>query len=119
MLERLSPILPTRDVAAAEAFWSRLGFMTLYKDAEYLLVVRDAVEVHFWLKPDLDPSANDAGAYLRADIEALEAEWAELGLPSAGVPRLERAEDKPWGMRELALVDPDGNLIRAGRQNAG
>jgi catechol 2,3-dioxygenase-like lactoylglutathione lyase family enzyme len=27
-----------------------------------------------------------------------------------------RVEDKPWGMRELALVDPDGNLIRAGQE---
>jgi hypothetical protein len=23
-------------------------------------------------------------------------------------------EDKPWGMREFALVDPNGNLIRVG-----
>lgn len=115
MLERLSPILPTRDVQAAEAFWTRLGFTTLYKDAAYLLVERDAVEAHFWLNPTLDPQVNDAGAYLRADVDALDAEWGGLGLPDTGVPRLVRAEDKPWGMRELALIDPDGNLIRAGR----
>lgn len=37
-------------------------------------------------------------------------------LPTAGIPRLVRAENKPWGMRELALVDPNGNLIRAGQE---
>ena len=58
-----------------------------------------------------------ARAYLRpADVDALDAEWAALGLPAAGIPRLVRAEDKPWGMRELALIDPDGNLIRAGQE---
>jgi hypothetical protein len=23
--------------------------------------------------------------------------------------------DKPWGLREFALVDPDGNLLRIGQ----
>jgi catechol 2,3-dioxygenase-like lactoylglutathione lyase family enzyme len=118
MLEKLSPILPSRDIDAAEAFWARLGFETVYKDAaEYLLLRRDGAELHFWLNPDLDPAANDAGAYLRpSDIDALDAEWRGLGLPSDGVPRYVPAEDKPWGMREAALIDPDGNLIRAGQE---
>jgi catechol 2,3-dioxygenase-like lactoylglutathione lyase family enzyme len=118
MLQKLSPILPTRDIDAAEAFWSRLGFATVYKDAaEYLIVRREGAEAHFWLNPDLDPAKNDAGAYLRpADIDALDAEWRALGLPAAGVPRYVPAEDKPWDMREAALIDPDGNLIRAGQE---
>jgi hypothetical protein len=28
---------------------------------------------------------------------------------------MEALEDKPWGLREFALVDPDGNLIRVGQ----
>ena len=117
MLEKLSPILPARDIAATESFWQRLGFATIYIDAEYLLQKRDGAEVHFFHHPDLDPAANDHGAYLRpADIDALDAEWAALGLPATGIPRLERATDKPWGMRELALLDLNGNLIRAGQE---
>jgi catechol 2,3-dioxygenase-like lactoylglutathione lyase family enzyme len=117
MLEKLSPILPARDIAETEGFWQRLGFDTVYDDAEYLLMKRDGAEVHFFHHPDLDPAANDHGAYLRpADIDALDAEWAALGLPATGIPRLERATDKPWGMRELALLDPGGNLIRAGQE---
>jgi catechol 2,3-dioxygenase-like lactoylglutathione lyase family enzyme len=117
-LETLAPILPARDIAAAEAFWVRLGFRTIYRDdAEYLLMRRDGAEVHFFPAPGLDPAANDHGAYLRpADIDALSAEWAALGLPAAGIPRFVPAADKPWGMRELHVVDPDGNLVRAGQE---
>ena len=31
---------------------------------------------------------------------------------SKGVPRLEPLEEKPWGLREFAVIDPDGNLLR-------
>lgn len=117
MLEKLSPILPARDIAETEAFWQRLGFETEYIDADYLLMKREGAEVHFFHHPGLDPAACDHGAYLRpADIDALDAEWAALGLPATGIPRLVRAEDKPWGMRELALLDLNGNLIRAGQE---
>ncbi len=117
MLEKLSPILPARDIAATQDFWQRLGFHTIYIDAEYLLMKREGAEVHFFLHARLDPSTCDHGAYLRpADINALDAEWGALGLPSLGIPRLERAADKPWGMRELALLDLNGNLIRAGQE---
>jgi catechol 2,3-dioxygenase-like lactoylglutathione lyase family enzyme len=118
MLEKLCPILPCRDVAETEAFWARLGFDTVYRDdAEYLLMKREGAEVHFFLHPTLDPFANDHGAYLRpSDLAALDAEWAKVGLPDKGIPRLERMAVKPWGMAELALLDLNGNLIRAGQE---
>jgi catechol 2,3-dioxygenase-like lactoylglutathione lyase family enzyme len=121
LLEKLSPILPARDLSAAETFWRGLGFVTVYGDDDaYLLMKREGAEVHFFCQPGLDPAANDHGAYLRpADVDALDREWAALNLPEAGIPRLVRAADKPWGMRELALIDPDGNLIRAGQEIAG
>jgi hypothetical protein len=28
---------------------------------------------------------------------------------------MEALEDKPWGLREFALVDPEGNLVRIGQ----
>jgi hypothetical protein len=44
-------------------------------------------------------------------------ELAALGLPPIGShPAFAPAEDKPWGMREAALIDPDGNLIRIGTE---
>lgn len=118
-LEKLSPILPARDIEVTQAFWARLGFVTVYKDKDYLLQKREGAEVHFFRHPGLMPEDNHHGAYLRPrDIDALDREWAGLGLPERGIPRLERAADKPWGMRELALLDINGNLIRAGQEFA-
>jgi catechol 2,3-dioxygenase-like lactoylglutathione lyase family enzyme len=117
MLEKLSPILPTRDTVAAEAFWARLGFVTIYRTTDYLLIKREGAELHFWANPGLDPWKNDAGAYARpSNINAFDRECRALGLPEKGIPRYEPAEDKPWDMRELAIIDPDGNLIRAGQE---
>jgi hypothetical protein len=117
MLEKLAPILPARNIPDTQAFWQRLGFLTIYIDASYLLMKRDGAEVHFFLHKDLDPFKCDHGAYLRpSNIDVLDSEWAKLGLPVTGIPRLERATDKPWGMRELALLDLNGNLIRAGQE---
>ncbi|MCU0831449.1 MAG: VOC family protein [Rhizobiaceae bacterium] len=119
MLEKLSPILPSSDIRSTEAFYRKLGFFSVYQDAEYLLMKREMAEVHFFIKAGHDKWSCDHGAYLRpTNVDALSDEWSVLGLPSVGIPRLETAEDKPWGMRELALVDEDGNLIRAGQEMA-
>ncbi|QYZ70658.1 bleomycin resistance protein [Neotabrizicola shimadae] len=117
MLEKLSPILPSRDIARTEAFWHGLGFETEYIDADYLLMKREGAEVHFFAHSTLNPAQNDHGAYLRpSDIRALHAEWSALDLPDRGIPRYVALEEKPWGMAELALIDPDGNLVRAGQE---
>ena len=118
MLEKSSPILPCRDIAVTEAFWQRLNFETIgLYPGEYLLMKRDGAEVHFAFSPDHDPLTTAGSAYLRpSDINALDREWLALDLPQTGHPRYHPAEDKPWGMRELALIDPDGNLIRAGQE---
>ena len=48
--------------------------------------------------------------------DALYAEWNLIGVPSdpATGSRLQPPVDTEYGLRELALVDPSGNLLRAG-----
>jgi catechol 2,3-dioxygenase-like lactoylglutathione lyase family enzyme len=119
MLEKFCPIFPSRDIDATESFYARLGFRTVYKSEEidYLLLKRDLAEVHSQLDLELDPVANDHAGFMRPeDVDAFSREIAGLGLPSEGVPRFEHAQDQPWGMRELTIVDPDGNLIRAAQE---
>ncbi len=118
MFEKMAPIMPSRDIDVSERFYGRLGFRTVYRDDAYLLMKRDLAEVHFFLHRDHRPEASDHGAYLRpSDIDALSAEFTALALPSSGIPRFQPVEAKPWGMRELIIVDPDGNLIRAGQES--
>ncbi|MEL7184714.1 MAG: VOC family protein [Pseudomonadota bacterium] len=110
--------MPSRDLDVTQAFYARLGFQTWYKEDNYLLMNRDKVEVHFFPHPTHRPEASDHGAYIRPlDVDAFSSEVAKLGLPSdAGFPRFAPAEDKPWGMREATLWDPDGNLLRIGQE---
>ena len=110
------PTLPSRSLPATIAFYRRLGFNgTLIGDG-YAILTRGPIELHFFPHPDLNPQACYSGCYVRLqDVDALHADLAAANLPAQGIPRLERVEDKPWGMREFALLDADGNLLKFGR----
>lgn len=115
---RAVPILPARDLEENRAYYALLGFAQFGLDhPEYRLMARDTWELHFFHDPNVDPDANSSGAYLRCDdVDALDAEWGGLDLPQRGNSRLIRVEDKPWGMRELALIDLNGTLLRVGQE---
>jgi catechol 2,3-dioxygenase-like lactoylglutathione lyase family enzyme len=109
--EDIIPTLPARDVRELAAWYERLGFeqVSLYGD-DYAIVQRGGQEIHFFHHSELDPKLNDHGCYLRlTGVDDLFAEYSALGLD-----RITRLEDRAWGMREFAVVDPDGNLLRIG-----
>jgi catechol 2,3-dioxygenase-like lactoylglutathione lyase family enzyme len=112
----MAPIWPAADIEATKAFWERLGFSSRVHQLDYLIVWREPVaEIHFYRDRQGGPTWPDHGAYLRvADADAWRRAFAAAGLPDEGVPRLTGIEDKPWGMREFALVDPNGHLLRVG-----
>jgi catechol 2,3-dioxygenase-like lactoylglutathione lyase family enzyme len=118
------PTLPAHDLDATAAFYGRLGFgvESRFGD-EYLILLRDGLELHFFGCPGIDPATTIAGCYLRVhDADALHAAFAAAGVPrgSRGAPRLQGPpEDTDYGLREFALVDPDGNLLRIGSPAAG
>ena len=115
MSDRVTPTLPSRDLGATSAFYAQLGFREMFRDGGWLIVARGALQLEFFPYPGLDPCANYAGCCLRvADARALHAAFSGAGLPAApgAIPRLTAPVDQPWGFREFALVDPDGNLLR-------
>ena len=115
MTDRATPTLPSRDLAATSAFYARLGFREAFRDAGWLVVTRGALQLEFFPHPELDPRANYAGCCLRvADARGLHAAFEAAGLPAdrCAIPRLTPPVDRPWGFREFALVDADGNLLR-------
>ncbi|MBB4594359.1 catechol 2,3-dioxygenase-like lactoylglutathione lyase family enzyme [Xanthomonas arboricola] len=112
------PILPSRAIAQTLAFYRRLGFEgdAHPHDAGYAILRRGAVELHFFAHPDLDPAACYAGCYLRVgNVDDVYAALQAAGLPAQGIPRIDPLADKPWGMREFAIVDESGNLLRIGQ----
>ncbi|MDF1504820.1 VOC family protein [Roseisolibacter sp. H3M3-2] len=119
MREHATPILPARDIREARDFYQRLGFTAGYFDPDasngYVILRRGDVDVHFFAHREVEPTTSHAGCYWYvADADAWHREFSALGLPDRGIPRLTAPEDRPWGMREFALVDPNGNLVRVG-----
>ncbi|WP_377194370.1 bleomycin resistance protein [Ruegeria meonggei] len=117
MLNSICPILPSRDFDATSSFYDLLSFREVARfDAEgYLILVRDNVELHFFNHPQHDPEVSEHGAFVRVDDAMdLSESFVLLNLRTEGIPRFARAENKPWGVCELEIVDPDGNLLRMG-----
>ena len=120
MAESAVPILPSRNLEETLEFYSRLGFELQGAPIEkyrYLIIGRGSIELHFWDAPDVDPLTTNASCYLRVDdAEALHREWQGVGIrsdPATG-SRLMPPVDTDYGIREFALVDKSGNLVRVG-----
>jgi hypothetical protein len=109
----LIAILPCNDLDASERFYNRLGFARsgdrasvpsesdryriLSNDRGGHLHLTDAVEG--WLLPGRNPF----GLYFYVeDVDAM----------ARGFQK--QPEDKPWGMYEFAISDPDETLVRVG-----
>ena len=115
------PILPSRDLIETRAFYERLGFHAAgwwpTEFGGYAILRRGDLSMHFFAFEDISPDQNYAQCYWRVkDVDALYKEFHAAGLTLSGTPRLEPVEDKPWGMREFSITDPNGNLVRVGRQ---
>ena len=104
------PALPALDLDETTAFYRRLGFEVLtHEGHDYLVARRDRVEIHFWKCADRSV-AESSGCYIRvSDVAA----WFHA---LSGKGRMTVPEDKPWGMREFAVWDPSGNLLRIGQR---
>ena len=111
------PILPSRSVSDTLAFFRRLDFDgEIHGFGDYAILRRGTVELHFFTHKDLRPAESSASCYIRVtDVASIYQAFALAQLPRKGIPRQDALEDKPWGMREFAIVDPDGNLIRIGQ----
>jgi catechol 2,3-dioxygenase-like lactoylglutathione lyase family enzyme len=116
--DRAIPILPSRSLANTLKFYRCLGFdgEILGENNDYAILARGDLELHFFLHTELLPAQSWAGCYLRVvDVEALYTVFFAARLPESGIPRIDTLGDKPWGMREFAIVDEDGNLLRIGQ----
>jgi uncharacterized protein len=113
----VAPGMPTTDMARTIEHYQRLGFTFTAPgpagppaDAGFAIGERDGVALHFALKPDHDPSRTATWVYI--SVEDADELSAELDASGAGQGRTPR--DTDYKMRELAHIDPDGNLLLFG-----
>jgi len=114
MLKAVNPKLPMRDKALTKAFYvNKLGFKLLSDYGNYLIVGKDTIEIHFFEFKELDPKENYGQVYIRTDgIDLLLKSFIakKISIHPNG-----KLQDKPWGQREFALLDPDNNLLTFGQ----
>ena len=63
-MDRVTPTMPSRDLEATSAFYARLGFREVFRDAGWLIVARGPLQLEFFPHPDLDPWASYGGCCL-------------------------------------------------------
>ena len=115
MVNRATPNLPSRDLAATCAFYTRVGFGQEYRDAGWLILTRDGVTLEFFPFADLDPATSSFGCCLRLDdVDGFFETCKAAGVPvtSRGWPRLHPLRLEESGLRTGALIDLDGSLLR-------
>jgi uncharacterized protein len=115
----VAPGLPTTDMARTVEHYRRLGFtfsapgmaeQAPLAEAGFAIGERDGVSLHFALKPDHDPSRTATWVYISVeDADELSAEFEASGAGQGRTPR-----DTDYKMREIAHIDPDGNMLLFG-----
>lgn len=111
-IKAVHPVLPSKDVSALIAFYvEKLGFRLIFQDAKenprYAAVVRDDVELHLqWHDPE-EWSAVERPMlrFVVPAVDELFEEYKDVGVFHAGTAM----RDTPWGTREFAFYDLQGN----------
>lgn len=113
MLTNISPKLPMRNKLATKDFYiNQLGFQEIGNYEGYLMVKKEAIEIHFFEFKELNPKENYGQVYIRTnDIDTLY--QAVLDHKTQIHPN-GTLQTKPWGQKEFALLDPDNNLLTFG-----
>ena len=107
---RSIPVLASLNIGESRDFYvDKLGFNDIYRDINYLIVRRDAMELHFWLAKDRTHPENTS-CYIRGgQVVTLYDEYK-----TRDIARLSSFEVRPWNMKEFYIHDPHGNLLRFG-----
>ena len=116
MLTAINPKLPMRSKDITKDFYlNKLGFSVFGNAdyADYLMVERDSVQIHFFEFKDIDPTENYGQVYIRTnDIDNL---YQSLLDKNTTIHPNGLLQTKPWGQKEFSVLDPDNNLLTFGQ----
>lgn len=109
------PVLAVSDLQRSLAFYKSLGFILIVEFDGYAILAFQGAETHLAQIDTLPPPEKSvSGAYLRVDdADSVYELWM-----ASGAPDLKPPTDEPYGIREFATEDVDGNLWRVGSLRA-
>ncbi len=107
------PVLAALDIPETLAFYeSKFGFTKAFAYPNYGGVTRGGINIHFWHCDDRHIAENTSCYIYVQHIDALYAELQATGVIHPNGP----LETKPYGMKEFATLDNNGNMIKFGEQ---
>lgn len=116
MLTGIHPKLPMREKTATRDFYiNKLSFQEFGNTDfdDYLMMVKDNIEIHFFKFQLLKPEENYGQVYIRAnDIDKL---YQSLLDKKISIHPNGHLGIRPWGQKEFSLLDPDNNLLTFGQ----
>lgn len=114
MFTQINPKLPMRSKQATKDYYtSQLGFVVVGDYPGYLIIEKSNLQIHFFEFTMLDPKENYGQVYIRtSDIDGL---YKLLLDNNTLIHPNGPLQNKPWGMREFSLLDPDNNLLTFGQ----
>jgi uncharacterized glyoxalase superfamily protein PhnB len=101
------PVLPALNMKETLAFYKHnLGFTQIHSEEQYGIIGRDTLQLHFWLCNDRK-ICEASGCRIRVDgiNELYKTLDASLIHPNA------KLDNKPWGAKEFAILDLNGNIV--------
>lgn len=108
------PVLASLDIQKTVEFYkTKLGFNKIgYVDDNYAVIARDNFIVHFW-KCNNKIHPENTSCYV--DVEDIDTLYEELKAFGVIHPN-GKLKNHAHGMREFAILDEDGNLIKFGQE---
>jgi uncharacterized glyoxalase superfamily protein PhnB len=106
------PVLASLNIDKTVKFYQeKLGFDRVgWKDKNYAVIARDKIEIHFW-KCNNKIHPQNTSCYIRVkDVDGLYEEMQAAGVVHPNGP----IANQPWNIREFAILDEDGNMIKFG-----
>lgn len=110
MFEKIMPELPLDDVSAGVSYYRDvLGFSVNYQQSDIGVMDRDLARILLIARTPQHQGIGSCYLYV-TDADALHAELAGKGANVQGEPI-----SRPWGLREFAVIDPEGNRLTFGQ----
>ncbi|MCY3623298.1 MAG: VOC family protein [Gammaproteobacteria bacterium] len=117
-IEELVPQLRTTDLERAIRFYTKkLGFALSFRYQDfYAGVSRGDRMIHLKRVDEPDPSIDfvRSGQHLHVHFAVHDIKAAFRQVQEAGVKIVEGITDRPWGMTEFVIEDPDGHTLYFG-----
>ena len=110
-------VLAVTDLAASKKFYlEKLGFAEDFSVDGWSFLSRGDCKLRLGHCPDATPMSKVQDHSWFAYLHVREASGLYQEIVNSGVDIWHKLEDKPWGMREFAVVTPDGHRIVFGER---